>query len=64
MPFSKGHKKGARPLGDEPMDRTPVCFNVKEGVREKLKAVPNWKERLREFVEQLIEESGQTGSNG
>jgi hypothetical protein len=26
------------------------------GVREKLKAVPNWQERLRAFVEQLITE--------
>jgi hypothetical protein len=24
------------------------------GVREKLKAVPDWKERLREFVDSLI----------
>ncbi|NJM70259.1 MAG: hypothetical protein HC862_08520 [Scytonema sp. RU_4_4] len=35
-------------------NRTPVCFNVRVGVREKLKAVPDWKERLREFVDQLI----------
>jgi hypothetical protein len=28
-----------------------------EGVREKLKAVLDWKERLREFVDQLISEN-------
>ncbi len=64
MPFQKQHKLGAKPLNDEPFDRTPVCFKVKQGVREKLKAVPNWKEQLREFVAHLIEKSGQTGSNG
>jgi hypothetical protein len=32
----------------------PICFNVRVGVREKLKAVPDWKERLREFVDSLI----------
>jgi len=55
MTFEKKHKLGARPLNDEPMDRSPVCFNVRLGVREKLKTVPDWKERLREFVDNLIE---------
>ncbi|KAB8332607.1 hypothetical protein SD80_018680 [Scytonema tolypothrichoides VB-61278] len=54
MPFQKNHRLGAKPLHDKPFDRTPVCFNVRVGVREKLKAVPDWKERLREFVDQLI----------
>jgi hypothetical protein len=26
------------------------------GVREKLKAVPDWQERLREYVDKLIED--------
>ena len=56
MTFEKKHKLGAQPLHSEPMDRTPVCFNVKNGVREKLKTVPDWKERLREFVDSLISE--------
>lgn len=59
MPFQKNHKQGAKPIGSEPMDRNPVCFNVSKGVKEKLKAVPEWKERLREFVDRLIDESGQ-----
>lgn len=61
MPFQKNHKLGAKPINDEPFDRNPVCFNVRKGVRAKLKAIPSWKERLREFVDQLIEESGQMG---
>ena len=40
-------------------DKDPVCFKVKPGVREKLKTVPDWQERLREFVDRLI--SGQNG---
>ncbi len=35
-------------------DKTPVQFKVMPGVREKLKTVPNWQQRLRDFVEQLI----------
>ncbi|MEG3838818.1 hypothetical protein [Microcoleus sp. herbarium14] len=61
MPFQKNHKLGAKPIGDEPMDRTPICFNVRTGVREKLKTIPDWKEQLREYVDRLID--GQTGSD-
>jgi transposase-like protein len=57
------HKQGAKPIGDEPLDRTPICFNVRKGVREQLKTVPDWRERLREFVDRIIEESGQSGSD-
>ncbi|HEY9691421.1 MAG TPA: hypothetical protein V6D15_04415 [Oculatellaceae cyanobacterium] len=56
MVFKKQHKLGAKPLYEEPMDRSPVCFNVKVGVKEKLKNIPDWKERLREFVNELIED--------
>lgn len=62
MPFQKNHKLGAKPVSDEPMDRTPICFNVRTGVREKLKTIPDWKERFREYVDRLID--GQTGSDG
>lgn len=62
MPFKKNHQQGAKPMGEESMDRTPVCFNVRKGVRDKLKAVPEWKERLREYVDQLVD--GQIESDG
>jgi hypothetical protein len=56
MPFQKKHKLGASPLNTEPFDRTPVCFNVRNGVREKLRTIPDWKENLRDYVDKLIEE--------
>jgi hypothetical protein len=37
-------------------DKNPVQFKVLPGVREKLKAVPNWQERLRVFVNQLLQD--------
>ncbi|MEG4353541.1 hypothetical protein QUA70_26030 [Microcoleus sp. LAD1_D5] len=37
-------------------DKVPVQFKVLPGVREKLKAVPNWQERLRGIVDELIQE--------
>ncbi|MBW4571804.1 MAG: hypothetical protein KME31_28430 [Tolypothrix carrinoi HA7290-LM1] len=49
-----------RPDNQVAYDKVPVQFKVLPGVREKLKAVPNWQERLRDFVDQLIlEESCQ-----
>lgn len=56
MPFQKNNKLGATSLNEEPFDKSPVCFNVRKGVREKLLAVPDWKERLRKFVDDLIEQ--------
>jgi hypothetical protein len=68
MPFQKNHKLGAKPIGDEPLDSLPISFKGRKGQKDKLKAVPNWQERIRDYVDQLIEESLQKkedmGSNG
>ncbi|MEC4815340.1 MAG: hypothetical protein SAK29_18990 [Scytonema sp. PMC 1069.18] len=56
MPFQKKHKLGAKPINTEAFDRIPISFNVRNGVREKLKAIPDWKERLRLAIDKLIEE--------
>lgn len=48
---------------DEPYDKTPVQFKVRAGVRDKLKAVPNWQERLREYVDLLIEDAANSLNN-
>jgi hypothetical protein len=58
MTFKKNHKLGALP-NEEPFDASPVCFKVKKGVKDKLKAVPDWQERLRETVDNLIESIGE-----
>lgn len=57
MPFQKNNKLGFQSMGKEPMDKRPVCFVVRQGIREKLKAIPEWQERLRQYVDQLISET-------
>ncbi len=52
MPFQKKHKLGF--TSKQPFDKDPVCFKVLPGVKEKLRAVPDWQERLRGFVDKLI----------
>lgn len=54
MPFQKNNQFGF--TSKNPLDSQPICFKGRLGQKEKLKAVPNWQERLREFVDTLIEE--------
>lgn len=54
MTFRKNNKLGF--TSAKPFDKDPVCFKVLPGVKDKLKAVPDWQERLREFVNELIKD--------
>lgn len=54
MPFQKNHQLGARKRLNRPLDKETIGFKGYEGQKEKLKAVPDWQERLREFVDKLI----------
>ncbi|MFB8794488.1 MAG: hypothetical protein U7126_09740 [Microcoleus sp.] len=54
MPFRKKHKLGF--TSKDPLDRNPICFKVREGVRKKLMAIPDWQKLLREYVDSLTEE--------
>ncbi len=55
MPFQKKNKLGF--TSKKPFDKDPVCFKVLPNVKDRLKAVPDWQERLREFVDKLIKEN-------
>jgi len=56
MTFKKNHKLGAKKFISEELDQAPICFKGRLGQKDKLKAVPNWQERLRVFVDTLIED--------
>ncbi|MBW4567188.1 MAG: hypothetical protein KME31_03965 [Tolypothrix carrinoi HA7290-LM1] len=56
MPFEKNNshryeRKSKRPLGKM------IGFRGYENQSEQIKAVPDWQERLRDFVEELIAEN-------
>ncbi len=44
-----------QPFNKVAFDKMRVQFKVLPGVREKLKTVPDWQERLREFVNELVQ---------
>lgn len=54
MRFQKNNKLGF--VSENPLDKQPICFRGRLGQKEKLKSIPNWQDRLREFVDTLIEE--------
>ncbi|AFY83940.1 hypothetical protein [Oscillatoria acuminata] len=53
MPFYENHQIGAKKFMKEELDKLPICFKGRLGQREKLKSVPDWQERLREYVDEL-----------
>ena len=54
----------ALPYGDEPLDTKPISFKGRLGQLEKLKAVPNWQEQLRDFVDLPLSNLPKMSSNG
>ncbi len=56
MPFAKGHKLGVKKRLKRPLDKEAIAFKGYEGQKESLKAVPDWQERLRKFVDELLKE--------
>ncbi|MDJ0618121.1 MAG: hypothetical protein QNJ63_15480 [Calothrix sp. MO_192.B10] len=58
MPFQKNNRYRAKSIGDKPLGEKPVSFKPRQGQLEKLKAIPHWQERLRDYIDTLIEESG------
>jgi len=61
MPFQKHNTYGAIERLARSTDKAVIAFKGYEGQKEKLKAIPDWQEKLRLFVDQLIDEGGQTG---
>ncbi|MGI2909451.1 hypothetical protein [Tolypothrix sp. VBCCA 56010] len=51
MPFQKNNQIGAKKNFKDELDNLPICFKGRLGQKAKLKAIPNWQERLREFVD-------------
>lgn len=43
-----------KPNGREPYDPSPVCVKVLPGVREQLKSISDWQNKLRSAIDQII----------
>ncbi len=65
MPFEKDHRVakrlGSKPLTGEaqarrlyPLGFKSFAFRVRQGTADKLKQIPNWQGRLRNYIELLV----------
>lgn len=50
MPFKKGNKLGVKSIGDQPMTGR-IDIRTSKELEERVKAIPNWREKLRELLE-------------
>ncbi|MGH8002325.1 MAG: hypothetical protein ACREPR_23570 [Brasilonema sp.] len=57
MPFQKNHQFRAKRFNDVPLEEQPICFKGRVGQKEKLKSIPDWQQKLRDYVDALIAES-------
>ncbi|MEC4814005.1 MAG: hypothetical protein SAK29_12135 [Scytonema sp. PMC 1069.18] len=56
MVFKKNHPHRMLPSGEVALDKEAIAFKGRVGQKEKLKLIPNWQERMRDFVDELIQE--------
>jgi len=45
-----------KPNNKVAFDKTAVMFKVLPGIRDKLKNIPKWQDKLRDFVDDLIKD--------
>ena len=58
MPFQKNNSLGAKKILSRALGKQVIGFRGYEGQKEKLKQIPNWQEKLRCCVDQMIKEHG------
>ena len=51
MPFKKNNKLGFIAKDDQPLDKLPLSIKLRSGVRDKIKTIPDWQDRLRDLIE-------------
>jgi hypothetical protein len=57
VPFQPGNKHGAKKSIARDLDSSPTCVRLFLGNKEALKGVEGWQDKVRAFVEGLIEEA-------
>ena len=55
MPFKKNHKLGFLPDNDIPLEKIPLSIKLKVGIRGKVMSIPDWRDKLRELIEQWVD---------
>ena len=56
MPFQPNNKLGFKPTEEKPLDRIPLQLKLRQGVRHRIKAIPDWQNQIRDLLETWLEE--------
>ena len=52
MAFQKKHKLGF--TSDDPLEKIPICIKGRKGQRDRLMAITDWQEKLRDAIDLLL----------
>jgi len=56
MTFKKKHKFGFVSENDEPLESSPLCIKLKKGVKNRVRSIPDWQDKLRSMIEQWVKD--------
>ena len=56
MPFKKDHKYRWKPESSASLDKSPICFKGRVGQKEALQDIPDWQDKVRDYIDDLIEQ--------
>lgn len=56
MPLPEPNPYQFNPKGNEALDSTPLQLRVPKGIRERLRQIPEWQDKLREKLTVWVEQ--------
>lgn len=59
MPFQRNNQLGFKPTEEKPLDRIPFQLKLRQGVRHRIKAIPDWQNQIRDLLEAWVNEREQ-----
>lgn len=55
MGFKNKHKLGF--VSEDPLDKTPLSIKLRIGVKEKIRSIPKWQDKLRDLLEEWADQN-------
>ncbi len=56
MPFKKNHEFRFLPTEIKSLDPKPLTLKLRPGIRDRIRAIPNWQSELRDVIEGWLQE--------
>ena len=56
MPFERNNKLGFTAKDDSPLDKSPLSIKLRLGVRDRVKSIPEWQDKLRDLIERWLDD--------